>query len=42
MKLVLGLIYNINIKDSDMDYINKVTKTYVKVSKSIYHQIQYL
>lgn len=39
MKLVLTLI---DFKDWDIDYINKVIKTYGKLFRSIYLQIQYL
>lgn len=39
MKLILTLIYNINLEDCGINYINKVIKIYSKVSKDIYQQI---
>lgn len=35
MKFVLPSIYNINLKDWDMNYINNIIKTYNKISKNI-------
>lgn len=35
MRLVLTPIYNINLENWDIDCINKVIKTYNKVSKDI-------
>ena len=35
MKFILALMYNIDLEDWDMDFINKVAKTYKKVSKDI-------
>lgn len=35
MKLVLALIYDINLEDWDIDYINKVDQTFDKVFKGI-------
>lgn len=42
MKLVSALIYDIDVQNWDMDCINKVTKTFEKVSKGIVLQLQYL
>ena len=35
MKYVLAPLYNIDLEDWNIDYINKVAKTYGKVSKGI-------
>lgn len=35
MKLVLALTYNINLKDWKINCINKVDKTYNKISRNI-------
>ena len=35
MKLVLAPTYDFDLEDWDMDCINKVAKTYVKVSRGI-------
>lgn len=35
-------MYIIDLKDWNMDYINKVAKTYNKISKDIVLQLQYL
>ena len=35
MNLIMILTYNINLKDWNIDYINKVAKTYDKISKNI-------
>ena len=36
MKLVSALTYDIDLEDWDIDCINKVAKTYSKVSKGIH------
>lgn len=35
MKFVLTLIYNINLEDKDLNYINNIIITYGKISKNI-------
>ena len=35
MKLVSALTYDIDLEDWDIDHINKVAKTYGKVSRGI-------
>lgn len=42
MKLVLTPMYDINLKNWYIDYINKVVKTFGKVSRGIYLRLQYL
>ena len=42
MKLVLAPIYNIDLENWDLDYINKVFKTYSKISRGIALWLQYL
>lgn len=36
MKFILTLIYNIDLENWDIDRINKVVKTFGRVSKGIY------
>ena len=42
MNLVLAQMYNIDFEDWDIDCINKVAKTYSKVSRDIALRLQYL
>lgn len=42
MKFGLAPIYNINLEDWDIDCINKVAKTYSKISRGITFWLQYL
>lgn len=42
MKLISILIYDINLKDWDIDNINKVAQTFDKVSKGIYLWLYHL
>ncbi len=42
MKLISNPIYNLNLEDWDMNYIDKVAKTFDKISKGIYLQLQHL
>ena len=36
IKFFLALIYNIYLKNWDIDYINKITQTFNKIFKAIY------
>lgn len=42
IKLVLVPKYDIYLKDSDIDYINLVAQSYVKVFRVVVHWLQYL
>lgn len=42
MNLILTLIYGINLKDWNINYINKIAKTYSKIFRDITLLLQYL
>lgn len=39
MKLILTLTYDIDFEDLNIDYINKVAKTYGRIFRDMYLQI---
>ena len=42
MKLIMALTYDINLKDWDIDCINKIAKTYGIIFKDITLWLKYL
>ena len=42
MKLISALTYDIDLENWDMDCINKVAKTFGKISRGIHLWLQYL